>query len=223
MHIAEGVLTTQVLAGGGGIAAIGTAIGLKKLDYERVPRVAILSSAFFVASLIHIPVGPSSTHLILNGLLGLILGWAAFPAILVALILQVVLFQFGGFTTLGVNTVNMALPAVIVWMLFNSAVQKATNGQSNDQNECSGRRKNNSMLFLSGFSAGFIAVLLSGIFTSTTLLLSGSEFLNAAKLIVISHIPVMIIEGIVTGSILVFLKKVKPEVLQVGYALVQKM
>ncbi|RKY01993.1 MAG: cobalt transporter CbiM [Spirochaetes bacterium] len=223
MHIAEGVLTTQVLAGGGGIAAIGTAIGLKKLDYERVPRVAILSSAFFVASLIHIPVGPSSTHLILNGLLGLILGWVAFPAILVALILQVVLFQFGGFTTLGVNTVNMALPAVIVWMLFNSAVQKATNGQSNDQNECSGRRKNNSMLFLSGFSAGFIAVLLSGIFTSTTLLLSGSEFLNAAKLIVISHIPVMIIEGIVTGSILVFLKKVKPEVLQVGYALVQKM
>lgn len=223
MHIAEGVLTTQVLAGGGGIAAIGTAIGLKKLDYERVPRVAILSSAFFVASLIHIPVGPSSTHLILNGLLGLILGWAAFPAILVALILQVVLFQFGGFTTLGVNTVNMALPAVIIWMLFNSAVQKATNGQSNDQNECSGRRKNNSMLFLSGFSAGFIAVLLSGIFTSTTLLLSGSEFLNAAKLIVISHIPVMIIEGIVTGSILVFLKKVKPEVLQVGYALVQKM
>jgi len=223
MHIAEGVLTTQVLAGGGGIAAIGTAVGLKKLDYERVPRVAILSSAFFVASLIHIPVGPSSTHLILNGLLGLILGWAAFPAILVALILQVVLFQFGGFTTLGVNTVNMALPAVIVWMLFNSAVQKATNGKSNDQNECSGRRKNNSMLFLSGFSAGFIAVLLSGIFTSTTLLLSGSEFLNAAKLIVISHIPVMIIEGIITGSILVFLKKVKPEVLQVGYALVQKM
>ena len=223
MHIAEGVLTTQVLAGGGGIAAIGTAVGLKKLDYERVPRVAILSSAFFVASLIHIPVGPSSTHLILNGLLGLILGWGAFPAILVALILQVVLFQFGGFTTLGVNTVNMALPAVIVWMLFNSAVQKATNGKSNDQNECSGRRKNNSMLFLSGFSAGFIAVLLSGIFTSTTLLLSGSEFLNAAKLIVISHIPVMIIEGIITGSILVFLKKVKPEVLQVGYALVQKM
>ena len=30
-----------------------------------------------------------------------ILGWAAFPAFLVALFLQAVLFQFGGLTTLG--------------------------------------------------------------------------------------------------------------------------
>ncbi|NHZ72019.1 MAG: cobalamin biosynthesis protein CbiM, partial [Aquificales bacterium] len=32
----------------------------------------------------------------------------AFPAILVALTLQALLFQFGGFTVLGVNTFNMA-------------------------------------------------------------------------------------------------------------------
>lgn len=254
MHIAEGVLTTQVLAGGGSIAAIGTAIGLRKLDYERIPRVAILSSAFFVASLVHVPVGPSSTHLILNGLIGLILGWAAFPAILVGLILQVILFQFGGFTTLGVNTVNMALPAVIVWYLFNSSVQKAGNGDLgvqeigigsstnegwvNDQSQLnqnqinkkstiggknSGRKTGYSQLFLAGFGAGFLAIMLSTIFTSVTLVLSGSEFLNAARLIVISHIPVMLIEGTITGSIVVFLKKVKPEVLEVGYAMAQKM
>ena len=206
MHIAEGVLTTQVLAGGGSIAVIGTTIGLKKLDYERVPRVAVLSSAFFVASLIHVPVGPSSTHLILNGLVGIILGWASFPAILVGLILQAVLFQFGGFTTLGVNTVNMALPAVIVWLLFNSYVQKSKG----------------TALFLVGFGAGFLAVVLSSIFTSLSLLLSGSEFLNAARLIVISNVPVMVIEGTITGSIIVFLKKVKPEILEVGYALVHR-
>jgi cobalt/nickel transport system permease protein len=39
-----------------------------------------------VASLIHVPIGPSNAHLILNGLVGLLLGWGAFPAILVALI-----------------------------------------------------------------------------------------------------------------------------------------
>ena len=36
-------------------------------------------------------------HLVLNGLMGLLLGWLAVPAILVALFLQALLFQFGGF------------------------------------------------------------------------------------------------------------------------------
>ena len=38
----------------------------------------LLGAAFFVASLIHVPIGFSSAHLILNGLLGVVLGWAAF-------------------------------------------------------------------------------------------------------------------------------------------------
>jgi cobalt/nickel transport system permease protein len=48
------------------------------------------------------------------GIVGLRLGWGAFPAILVALTLQTVFFRFGGITTLGVNTVSMAMPAVII-------------------------------------------------------------------------------------------------------------
>ena len=61
MHISEGVLSPAVLAGGAALAVAGTAIGLKKLDYEAIPRVAILSAAFFVATLIHVPVGPVGT------------------------------------------------------------------------------------------------------------------------------------------------------------------
>ncbi|MDD5642485.1 MAG: energy-coupling factor ABC transporter permease, partial [Syntrophales bacterium] len=98
MHISEGVLSPAVLAGGAGLAVVGTAIGLKKMDYEAIPRVAILSAAFFVASLIHVPVGPVGLHLVLNGLMGLLLGWVAVPAILIALFLQALLFQFGGLT-----------------------------------------------------------------------------------------------------------------------------
>ncbi|HIJ20834.1 MAG TPA: cobalt transporter CbiM, partial [Deltaproteobacteria bacterium] len=108
MHISEGILSGPVLISGVALAAAGTAIGLKKLDYERIPRAAILAASFFVASLIHVPVGPSSVHLILNGIVGLILGWGAFPVILVALVLQAIFFQFGGITTLGVNTMIMA-------------------------------------------------------------------------------------------------------------------
>ena len=104
MHISEGVLSGPVLLSGAALAAAGTAIGLKKLDYDQIAKAGMLSGAFFVASLIHVPLGPTSVHLIMNGLVGLLLGWAAFPAILVALALQAVFFQFGGITSLGVNT-----------------------------------------------------------------------------------------------------------------------
>ena len=88
MHISEGVLSGPVLVSGMVLAGAGMAIGLKKLDYDRIAQAGILSASFFVASLIHVPIGPSSVHLILNGIVGLLLGWGAVPAIVVALLLQ---------------------------------------------------------------------------------------------------------------------------------------
>jgi cobalt/nickel transport system permease protein len=124
MHISEGVLSGPILISGGALAAAGTAIGLKNLDYDRIAKAGILAAVFFVAALIHVPIGPTNAHLILNGLVGLLLGWAAFPVILVALVLQAILFQFGGITALGVNTMIMALPAVICSLLFSRFLHK---------------------------------------------------------------------------------------------------
>ena len=128
MHISEGVLSAPVLGAGAALAAAGTAVGLKKMDYEHLPRVALISAVFFVASLIHLPLGPTSMHLVLSGLTGLILGWASFPAILVALALQALLFQFGGLLVLGVNTVTMALPAVVCYLLFSRFIKSGSRG-----------------------------------------------------------------------------------------------
>ena len=85
--------------------------------------VAVLVSAFFVSSLIHVPVGDSSAPLLLSGLTGLVLGWEAFPSLFAALLLQYVFFGFGGVATLGVNTLDMALPAVVCGMLFADPVR----------------------------------------------------------------------------------------------------
>ena len=138
-------------------------------------------------------------HLILNGLLGLILGWRAFPAILVALALQAFLFQFGGITTLGVNTMNMALPAVICYYLFGWSLK-------------SGIKQ--SVFITAVFASGFCAVLVSSIFVGLSLYLTGEAFLPAAKPLIAAHLPVMIIEGIVTAACILFLKKVRPELLE---------
>ena len=66
---------------------------------------------------VHVRVGPSSAHLLLNGLIGVVLGRRAVLAILVGLTLQAILFGHGGFLTLGVNTCVMALPALAVGQL----------------------------------------------------------------------------------------------------------
>jgi len=196
VHISEGVLSAPVLVSGGVLAAAGTAIGLKKIDYDHLARVGILSATFFVASLVHVPIGPSSVHLIMNGIVGLLLGWAAFPAILVALLLQGVFFQFGGITTLGVNTIIMALPAVICYYLFAPLLHK--------------ERK---YLLLAGFGCGFCAVLFGGVIVGLALMFTEENFLKVAMLVVTAHIPVMIIEGIVTAFCVTFLKKVQPAML----------
>lgn len=199
MHISEGVLSAPVLVAGALLSAGGVAIGLKKMSYEKIPEVAVLSSAFFVASLIHVPIGPSSVHLVLNGLVGVILGWMAFPSILVALALQALLFQFGGFTSLGANTFNMAAPAVTAYYLFNSLI----------------KRRHNLISMIAGFCAGMIGVGLGALFVAMALITTGESFLNVAKLLVIGHLPVMVIEGIITSFCIIFLKKVKPEIIGV--------
>ena len=200
MHISEGILSGPVLVSGIALAAAGTAVGLKKLDYDRIPQAGILSASFFVASLIHIPIGPSSVHLILNGIVGLILGWGAFPAILVALTLQAVFFQFGGITTLGVNTVNMAVPAVLCYFLFRRTLHNRP-----------------SIAFIAAFACGFISVFLGAVFVGLSLVFTEENFFKVSAMLVIAHLPVMIIEGIITGFCVSFLRKVQPGMLP-GYA-----
>src|SRR5690348_3625529 len=112
VHISDGVLTWPWLAGGFAVAAALLTLGAWRLRDEEIPRIAILTAAFFIASLIHIRVGPTSIHLLLSGLVGVVLGPRAGLAIAVGLVLQVLLIQHGGYGTLGVNTFVMALPAL---------------------------------------------------------------------------------------------------------------
>ncbi len=195
MHISEGILSWQVLAGGGAVALAGSVLGITTLDQEKVARTGILSAAFFVASLIHIPLGPSSVHLILNGLVGIILGWSAFPAILIALMLQAIIFQFGGITTLGVNTVIMAVPAVVCYYFFGLFCRRTW------------------LLFPAAFMSGVLAIFLSSLLAAAVLIFSEKNFWELSVIIVAAHLPVMLVEGLITGFAVVFLKKVKPALL----------
>ncbi len=194
MHISEGVLSAPVLLSGGALTAVGTAIGLKKIDYDHIAQVGLLSATFFVASLIHINIGPSSVHLLMNGIVGLLLGWSAFPAVLVGLVLQAVFFQFGGLTVLGVNTLNVAGPAVICSFIFSPLIAKE-----------------NRIAVPAAFCCGFFAVVLTAVMVALSLWLTKESFTEAAYMVLAAHVPVMIIEGFVTAFCVLFLKRVQPD------------
>lgn len=203
MHISDGIFTetalgTAILAVTTGVTIIGTAVAVRRLDYEQTPRVAVLAAAFFVASLVHLRIGVTSVHLILNGLVGIILGWAAFPAFVIALLLQAIFFGHGGLTTIGLNACNFAVGALICYYLFTSGIRRSTGGR----------------VFLLGFLAGSLALLLAGALFAVQLALIGESFEFLAGAFFLAHIPIALIEGAITGFAVSFLRRVSPALLE---------
>src|SRR5262249_37302832 len=116
VHLPDGnVLTPAWLIVGYLLAGILVVIGSWRIEDEEIPRIALLTAAFFVVSLIHVPVPglPSSAHLLFNGLLGVVLGRRAAVAIPLGLLLQAVLLQHVCLPTLRVDSRVMVLPALI--------------------------------------------------------------------------------------------------------------
>ncbi len=191
MHISEGVLPGWCLGVGWVLTAGGLYLGLRSIKGEKIPRTALLSAAFFIASLIHVPIGVTSVHLLLNGLAGALLGWAVFPALFVALLFQAILFQFGGITVLGVNTFNMAFPGVVAYYAVRPLLRRGTTGS----------------LIAAGVLAALIGVFLAATFLSLELICIGSSFIKTAELAFLAHIPVAAVEAIINSFVFLYLKK----------------
>ena len=200
MHLSEGVLHTPVLLAGVALAVVGVAVGLRRLESERLPLTALFAAAFFVAGTIHVPVGIGSVHLILNGMAGLFLGWAVFPAFLIALLLQVLFFSFGGFAVLGVNLCVMALPAVAAHYVLRGYLKPGMGPMAK---------------LFAGLGAGIIGVGGAGVLASLVLALDGGKhYQDLIALLLLSHLPVFVLDGIISYSVISLLSKMYPSALQ---------
>jgi cobalt/nickel transport system permease protein len=118
VHISDNILASPWWAAGFVGMAILLLCGSWRIRDEDIPRIALLAAAFFVIDLIHVSVGPTSAHLLLGGLMGVVLGRHAALAIPLAVSLQYALLLHGGYTTIGINSCVMALPALLAWQLF---------------------------------------------------------------------------------------------------------
>ncbi len=197
VHISDGVLPPAMLAAGFLLTALLLVLSLRRMQIEEIPKISLITSALFVASLVHFPVGPTSVHLIMNGLAGILLGPRAFIGVFVALTLQAVFFQHGGLSALGVNAFNIGVPALFAWQLF-----KRRRGLQSPLQEA----------VFGGLAAG-LAVLMSVLMVSLELLALGEAFGEISVLVIGAHLPIMLIEAVVVGAAAGFLLKVKPEML----------
>lgn len=212
MHISEGIIPAKICIGGYAITGLITWYSLRQINRqanptEGIPKAALLTAAFFVASGIHFPIPPASVHLVLNGLLGAVLGWYGFPSVLVGLLFQAIMFGHGGLTTLGINAIIMGVPALISAFIFHSRYRL-------------GKNLNQTLsLNLFAFLAGMVGVgLASLLFFSIVITHLPSGFDNeiekaAIYALMLAHIPLMLIEGVFTAMVISFLHRVKPEIL----------
>ncbi|MCM1984275.1 cobalt transporter CbiM [Lyngbya confervoides] len=212
MHIPDGLLPAQVCVGGYGIAGGITWFVLRQIrrtasSSEDLPKAAMLTAAFFVGSSINLPLPPASVHLVLNGLLGALLGWYAWPAILVGLLLQALLLGHGGLTTLGVDAVMIGGPSLVAYGVYQL------------RHSVRGLLKESWRFGLFSFLAGATGLGLSAIIFFSLILLTLPADLDIASeeqalsLLLIAHIPLMFIEGGVTTMTALFLRRIKPELI----------
>ncbi len=196
MHISDGVLPLSVAVGSGIASLIVASWSARKTRSEDLPKVAVVTASFFIASLVHVPLGPSSVHLLIPGLVGVLLGPASFLAILLGLVLQSILFQFGGLTAIGANALLMGIPALLCGQLF-----MWLRGETRKQH------------VIVGGLVGGVGTLISALILALLLMAGGEDFHGVMKLAVLVHLPVFLVEGLVSAFTVSFLFRVKPELL----------
>ncbi|HEV3145137.1 MAG TPA: CbiM family transporter [Gemmataceae bacterium] len=242
VHISDGVLYWPVWLAGFLMLVVFVAIGLRSLAVESwkstedpITWTALLTAAFFVATLIHVKLGPTSAHLLLNGLVGLILGRRACLAIPVGIALQAFLLGHGGLSTIGINSCIMILPALLARPLYRYCHQSLAVGlkemglavvcllfpaafalvpAATALSRLLGRWLNQGIDFVSGFLVGSVTVLMTAALTGAVLARGGEEDWTAvAILLVAAHLPLAVVEGVIIGFTCSFLAKVRPHLL----------
>lgn len=129
MHLAEGIVPAAQAATWGALALPIVAGGVRQLsrlrrqDRGSLPLIAMMGAAVFIISLLPIPVPISGTssHMCGTPLAAILLGpWIAALLGVISLLFQALLFGHGGLTTLGANTISMAIVGSFsAWFVYH--------------------------------------------------------------------------------------------------------
>lgn len=212
MHLPDGLVQGGTALAGYGTSAVLVGVSLWRVNRLRdpgalVPRAALVAAVFFAGSLVSIPVPPTTVHLTLVGFVGVLLGWLAVPVVLIGLFFQAILFGHGGVTTLGLNGLVMGLPALLAFGGWRLAAGD--------------RRGRPTAMALAG-GLGAAGVLLAVALFAAVVFLGLPGDVDAAMerravgIFIAAHLPVAVIEGVVTATAVGFLRRAGSGLLRHG-------
>ncbi|HEY5557737.1 energy-coupling factor ABC transporter permease [Acetobacterium sp.] len=211
MHMADALLSPAVggimLAASAGAIAYSAYKCKDDLDEKKIPLMGVMGAVIFAGQMINftIPGTGSSGHIGGGILLAALLG--PFPAFLVistVLLIQALFFADGGLLALGANIWNMGFYACLLVypLIFKPIVKKGFT----PRRIAVAAILSVTIALLGGAFSVVIETLASGI--------TELPFTAFLGLMMPIHLAIGIVEGIVTAGVLVFVYKMRPEILE---------
>jgi cobalt/nickel transport system permease protein len=187
------------------LAILGYAIKKtnKKLGERQIPLMGMLAAFIFAGQMLNIPIGGGTSGHMLGGVLAAVfLGPLAATIVMsTVFIVQCLLFQDGGLTTLGANIFNMGLIGTILGYYIYCGIRKIS--------------KNEKGMTIAAGIAGWSAVVFGSIVCSIELAASGTIPLEVVlPAMTLTHILVGIIEAGITMAVIGLVLKSRPDLLK---------
>ncbi len=212
MHMADALLSPAVgmTMNAVSAAALGySASKIKKdeLSEKKLPIMSVAGAFVFAAQMINftIPATGSSGHLGGGILLAALLG--GFPACLTlsaVLIIQCLFFADGGLLALGCNVFNIAvIPCLVAYpLIFKPLTRKGFTSKTIGVATV--------LSVMVGLQLGAFGVVVETVLSGVTML----PFDKFGLLMLLIHLAIGAVEGVVTAAILVFVYKMRPEIME---------
>lgn len=210
LHIPDGFLSAPVSLLFWAVAVLCITIAVRRtseaLDDRQVPLMGVMAACIFAAQMLNFPVlGGTSGHLLGGALAAIVLGpWAAVLVMTCVIALQALLFQDGGLLVMGANIFNMGiLTALVGGTTFYGLLR------------IFGRRSWGQVL--AGFCAAWLSVIVSALFCSIQLTVSGTATAQVVLPAMIGvHLLIGVGEGLITVGAISFILTTRPDLLSTG-------
>lgn len=211
MHMADALVSPAV----GGIMLVATAGAIAysaykckdDLDEKKIPLMGVMGAVIFAGQMINftIPGTGSSGHIGGGILLAALLGpYPAFLTMATVLLIQALFFADGGLLALGANIWNLGFYACLLVypFIFKLIVKKGLTPTRITVAAI--------ISVIVALSAGAFSVVLETLASGITAL----PFITFLGLMMPIHLAIGLVEGIVTAGVLVFVYKMRPEILE---------
>ena len=213
MHMADALLSPAVggtmWAATAGITYYSARKLKQEMDDRKLPLMGVLGAFMFAAQMINftIPATGSSGHLAGGMILAILLGpYAAFLTMASVITVQALFFADGGLLALGCNIFNMGFfPCFIAYPLIYKKLV--------------GERPTQGRILLGAMAAAILSLQMGAFGVVLETMFSGISELPFTTFLLLMqpiHLAIGVVEGLVTATVVAFVWKARPEILEMA-------